>query len=293
MSELSLVKRFKQLASDYDNRPVVVRRGTVKSIMRFVQHEEWEVRHTAAETILLLAQHPDNKEPLCREPGFLDAVFEAYKSSEHADPKLHEVYSELFEELRSVLATTEDGDDGASSAVGPARDDGSIRTVKNRPTRVKQGATISRSLVLNVANLTAANQDELEELLQTIRGVVSYAIEPETRSVRVFGSTQTAALVAVLADGGFEVSVANDEEVERDENADGKPARPQPTYQSSFASKLNIFGDFDWRRTLVLHGIEGNSLQARLQKQKDERARKHQKDTSTMASMLNKLKSWW
>ena len=293
--ELTLVKRFHQLASDWDNRPVVVRRGTVKSIVRFMRHQEWEVRHTAAETILLLAKHPENKEPLCREPGFLDELFECYKSAEVNDPKLHDTYSEVFEELRSVLAAAEmPGNDEN----GPA-DGASIRTVRNRPTRVKHGASVSRSVTLTVANLTASTHAEMENTLQTTRGIVSYTIDVPDRCVRIFGSTPTAALVTVLTDCGFQVEVASDEAIARgsigDENGDAADFanKPQPTYKGSTFGRLNFFGDFDWKRTLVLHGIEGNSLQARLEQQKAERARKNQQEKGAMANLLGKLKSWW
>jgi hypothetical protein len=292
-TELSLVKRFHQLAQDYDNRPVVVRRGTVKSILRFMQHDDWEVKHEAAATVLLLAQHPDNKEALCREKGFLPTLFESYKDSEIADPRLHEIYSEVFEELRAVLAV-EEGQDALNAVDGTLsnRDDGSIRTVKNRPTRVAQGASSSRALTISVANLTPSTHDELENLLQTTRGVVSYTIDVPEKSVRIFLSTQTSALKLVLTDGGFDVDVVSEEAIERNEDAENAAA-PRPTYKTGGLRGLNIFGDVDWKRTLVLHGIEGNSLQARLERQKEERARKHEQSKSTMSTLLGKLKSWW
>jgi hypothetical protein len=301
-STVGLVKRFHQLASDYDNRPVVVQRGTVRSIMRFVGHEEWEVRSTAAETLLLLAKHPDNKEPLCREKGLIEAIFAEYRDTEGKDPELHDTYAAIFDELRSVLETDAAADAGDDEGATPQNDGHSVRTVQNRPTRVRQGAKASRSLLLTVVNLTPTTHDELDHLLQTTRGVVSYTIDCPTKAVRVFGSVVTAALRTVLEDGGFEVEVVSDDVVAGDADADAgdenasSAASGLPSYRQSGAqgsSRLNIFGNVDWRRTIVLHGIEGNSLQARLDRQKEERERKHAASKGAMSSFLGKLKSWW
>jgi len=293
--ELTLAKRFRTLANDMANRPVVARRGTLPSLLKFLQHHEWEVRHEAAHTILLLAQHPDNPEFLCREPAFIKTVYEAYKAAEMEDPELHGIFQKIFNELRHVLAQSEETthvlDEENENAVDHMA---SARVAKNRGTRVRQGAALSRSLVIKIENLSAATHDELEHLLQTIRGIISYTVDAPLKTVRMFVSTQTSVLVMVLSDGGFEVSVVSDEVVQRSTPDTMSESGYAPSYRSMAGATKQPSGSFsDFRRTLVLHGLESNSLQARVAKQKEEQQRKYQQERGTISGLLGKLKSWW
>lgn len=100
---LALVKRLKLLASDVDNQPVVCRRGILPSLLLFLQNTDPEVRHTAAETLVLLSSHSENPECLCRERGLVQIVVSSFRSSKDSDPVFYELCGTIIKNLGSAV----------------------------------------------------------------------------------------------------------------------------------------------------------------------------------------------
>lgn len=312
-SALVLAQRFLTLSQEYNNRPVVVRRGTLPSLMKLLANRSWEVRHTAAKTLELLAEHPQNPEFMCREKGLVQSLYDAFQESDISDPELHATLARVFDHLKQAL-----GGDAAGSQDDERMDDGglatgeSIRTVKNRPTRVKQGATTSRRVVLSVAGLSQPEvASGIEDLLQTTRGIVSYTVDPGSALVSLFTSLSTDTILTVLnGHTTVDCRVVSEEEFAAvaPPPSSSRGGVAMPSYGGQYrrggggilgaaTSSSARHGDpmAAFRHSLVIHGADSNSLASRIAREKeDEKRRQMESQRTSVSSFLSKLaKSWW
>lgn len=283
--DVAIAKRFHALSEEFANRPVVARRGTLPTLSRYLKSNSREVRYLAAQTLGLLAAHPENPELMCRESGLVDALFDVYKKSELEDPELHAAIGIIFSGLKVALKVSVADDQPA-----PNINDGeSVRTVKNRPHRIRQSSLQHRAVQLQVSNLTSANdRAELEEVLQTTRGVVSYTINDHDRMVTLQLSASTATLLKLLSDAGFNCDVVSDVAITRTPGLAGTGAT------ASYLPSTVLQDDgSDFRQSLVLHGVDHNTLATRLQRQREEQ-RKGSTERNAISSFIGKLTAgWW
>eukprot|EP00744_Colponema_vietnamica_P012106 GILI01017000.1.p1 GENE.GILI01017000.1~~GILI01017000.1.p1 ORF type:complete len:328 (-),score=78.30 GILI01017000.1:113-1096(-) len=318
VTEINIARRFLTLSQDFNNRPVVARRNTVPTLLRFLQHQDRDVRLCAAEALANLSDHPENPTFLCNEKGFVAVVFQVYKDSDVADPEVHDALTKVFESLRAVLAADEDrtkeqqqkqeaGNDKENHSPTKASknrfmaDGESARFAKNRRTRISNSITACRNMLIEIDGADEIVADgrkaAFDELLQTTRGVVSYSIDWANGRANLFLSTPTTVLVKLLEDSGFSISVAHESDPVQlgSPSHSARPAHGGPSYIRSGNLNANVY-DQVFRHTLVLHGSsEDNTLGARLQRQKEEENMKRTaKDKSHVAMFVSKLTAgWW
>mmetsp|Transcript_34493 Transcript_34493/g.40335 ORF Transcript_34493/g.40335 Transcript_34493/m.40335 type:complete len:323 (-) Transcript_34493:75-1043(-) len=315
--ELNLAKRYLSLVQDFKNRPVVARRNTIPSLLKLLKSTDVDVRLVAAETIALLAEHPDNPQFLCKEKEFLRTVYEAYHDSE-VDELFHSLLSRVFDALRVCLdeneseqartdehidpAVVESRPEPTSSNAPPVDGAESARIAKGRTTRILKSVGRCRTLTLQVwlateqrgNTLSPRVSSDLQELLHTTRGVVSFSIDSTEAKVTMFASTALLTLKQLLRDGGYECDVIGEVKLESSSvNADTNSSsnRSAPRYLDSIKS----FASSLYQNSLVLHGTDANTLASRLKQQKEEARRKrNQKEVSQVHSFLTKLTAgWW
>ncbi|ORC90324.1 uncharacterized protein TM35_000081220 [Trypanosoma theileri] len=239
-TELALVKRFHMLSKNYDNRPVIARRNTLPSLVRFVGSKDRETRQYALAALHLLAQHPENVELLAEQNGLVKEVFKVYKDTEYDDPELHDLSNELLNCLEPVLLGRDPRKETTSTAVvgssgsggGGGGGDGSslnestmndsfTMARRARAARVLRGvgSDVIHTVILDIPALDPQSGDDLatiEDIFQTTRGVVSYSVFLENRQARLFITCDTRAVQQVLSDAGFESIVVRDEVVGQD-----------------------------------------------------------------------------
>lgn len=309
-TELSIAQRIYTLAEDPAKRPVIVRRNTLPTLMRLIPHKDHKVRWTAVSALQLLSSHPDNIEPCCAEKGLLQLLYNTMKDAECTDPELYEITANIFANLKSALGNSnEDASDngahGAAADVG-----GSARIARNRTARVLKGsARECRSMTLKFGGAAASRKSlkdaagcgELEELLQTIRGVVSYSVDQSSRSATLFLSTPTATLLQVLRDEGFDdATVVGESAPQLSTSSNGGRGGgiggiPSYLAQDNGGSSSFFGAGIDFMKSLVVSGVDSNSLAARLKKQKEEEQRKKTAAAKGhVASFIGKMTaSWW
>ena len=302
--ELALVNRYAALSEAYDTRPVIARRGTLPSLLKFLRHPNREVRVGAVKTLLLLSAHPENPEVMCRQEGLVKALFALYKASESEDPELNESISGVFENLKPALGSASDGNANAENMPPAIADSGSVRTVKNRPTRIRSTGNVQfRTVVFAMHGMECQEDyDELGELLQTTKGVISYTLERcatdativaaatnfRPAQLNVYLSTPTATLLKLLIDQGFDAELVKETILDRHQVP---AAGTGPQYDNAAG---NQGGASAFRKSLVLHGAEANSLSERLRRQREEREKKTQEERGSISGFLSKLTaSWW
>lgn len=306
ISELSLARRYQALVREYNNRPIVARRNTVPALLKLLMSSEREVRLVAAEVIATLCDHPENPEFMCHEKDFLPTIYNAFQHSESADEELHIILGSVFDSLRVCLEEQQ-----ATAADQTRRADGeSARIASGRTTRVLKGAGKCRSLTLHV-EVAAASDDqedecaaaqvgrtlqraELDAVLHTIRGVVSFSVDIDASRCTLYTSTSTVAVLNILSDSGFRARVIEESDF-ADSSTSGYGDGVFAAARGGYIDSIKQLASSIYRNTLVLHGTDSNTLAARLKQQKEEAMRKkNQKEKSQINSFLSKLTTgWW
>lgn len=67
VNEVSVVTKLYKLALDPANQPYIVRRNILPTLVKFLSNKDTDVVQRSAETLQLLASHPDNPDYMCRE----------------------------------------------------------------------------------------------------------------------------------------------------------------------------------------------------------------------------------
>ena len=291
-SEVALSQRLRTLCEEYGNRPYIVRRGVLATLVKFLTNETREVRLNAAETLRLLSEHPENPEPMCKEKGLLQALATAYQTAEESDP-------EMFAAVGQVVTNLEAALDRRSEAVqqGAIINEGnSSMTTKNRGSRITNSLIgRTRTLVLEIPTLCDANAETLIDVLECTRGVVSFTIDTVLRTATLYTSTSTPTILRLLEDKGFIALV-------RSETTPQSVTHGSATRRGSNSGQMPQYlsgkgGNSDYVQSIVLHGFDGNSLSSRLERQKQEKTRaakeKNAQQLGLLGSFVNKLTGWW
>lgn len=293
VNELSLARRYHTLAKEYSHRPVVARRNTIPSLLKLLRSSDREVRLLAAETILFLAEHPENPEFLCHEKDFLACIYNEYQQSEATDAEIHGVVGNVFDHLRVCLEK-----EGEGASRGATADGESCRIAKGRSTRVARGVGQCRYVTVEIANASSHNLPQLEDSLHTIRGIVSYTMDIPTKRFTLYTSTPSGTIAKVLTDAGFTTVVISDMEAVVDEQENVGGFRKHSFAQGAAPGYLNSAfrgGASIYQHTLVLHGMDSNTLASRIQQQKEEEMRKKNRaEKSQLNKFMSKLTAgWW
>ncbi|KEG11744.1 hypothetical protein DQ04_02321080 [Trypanosoma grayi] len=321
-TELALVKRLHMLSKNYDNRPVIARRNTLPTLVRFLGSNDRETRQYSLAALHMLAQHPENVELLSGDRALVKEVHRVYKDAECDDPELHELANQILNCLEPVLQNNDPRKEearsanmGSSSSNGnldsSAAEDGFSLTRRARAARVLRGvgSDAIHTVVLDIPALDPRNVDDLatiEDIFQTTRGVLSYSVFVENKQARLFLTCETQAVQQVLSDSGFESIVVRDDVVGQDvfggpgaggsggthlnnnnnnrSYYDGDVSRRQPSYLESFTNSI-------YKTALVLRGggSQTDTLSSRVQQQHA----REQHGTSTLRQVANTLSKWW
>ena len=235
--DLSLVRRFFALSSEKANQPVVARRGTIPPLMRFMAHNDREVKTTALKTVERLSSHPENPTYLCQQKGLVSLLFGMYKETEGDDPELHELIAAIFQNLRPALAPCTNNENDPSGGARTGSPLALPRRVRDAFATVRRHQNIALSEFSCMIS-TEAVSGALDELLQTTRGITSYTIDLERCVITLYTTAPTATLLRILEDGGLQASVES-ELVLAQPNAASEPScTPPPGYITHRSCRL-------------------------------------------------------
>ncbi|KAJ9473159.1 hypothetical protein DIPPA_23745 [Diplonema papillatum] len=290
-TELTVVKRLHDLSGDVANQPYIARRGILPTLKKFMSNKNPEVQLTAVKTLRLLASHPDNPEFLVQEQGLLATVQSTYDTA--PDGVLKTELDAVLEHLRPVASATPAAEPEAPAAPSASTSSDSKnypsvapkhkRDVAPRAKAERQKA-VRRHMVLRADAINASNVDDLEHLLQYIRGMISYSIDTQNKTLTLFLSTPKHILLKHLADVGFTCEILEEAVVK----ATGGLTGHMPSYLSSGEQH-----ESDYKRSLVLTGggvtdHGSGSLAARLERQHKARS-KADEEKSTVGGFFSGL----
>nr|CCC94027.1 conserved hypothetical protein [Trypanosoma congolense IL3000] len=316
-TELALAKRFHMLSKNYNNRPVIARRNTLPTLIRFLRSNDRETRHYSLSALLLLAQHEENVELLSLERSLVQGVYDVYKDADYDDPQLHEIADQILNCLAPVLQSRDPrkAEQGGAACAGSSSGvietdslNGSFTSARRvRACRVLRGVGTDaiHTVLIDIPALdpnSGDNVETIEDILQTTRGVLSYSIFVENRQVRLFMTCETSFLQQVLLEAGFESVVVRDDVVNQDMFGNGgdaskgagsglgnssyyggAPDQRRPTYLESVANTI-------YQSAVVLSGssVDDNTLASRVQQQRA-REEKGESALSFLSKAFSKL----
>eukprot|EP00759_Apiculatamorpha_spiralis_P013165 PhF_6_TR19946/c1_g1_i2/m.29040 len=289
-SEIALSQRLRTLCEEYNNRPYIARRGVLPTLVKFLQNENHEVQMNAAETLRLLSEHPENPEPMCKEKGLLQALAAAYEATEEKDPEVFQVVAEIISNLESALEQRT----ARGPSVAPITEAESAMTSKNRGQRITQSVVgRTRTITLEIPTMSDANSASLVDLLECTRGVVSFTLDTVARTATLYTSTSTPTLLRLMEDKGFIAIVRSETNPQARQRRVSATPIQAPQYLSGSHE-----GSSEYLRSIVLHGVDGNSLSSRLERQKLEKAKnakeKNAKQVGQLTGFFQKITSgWW
>ena len=225
-TQVALSLRLLDLSYPYNHRPYIARRGVLDTLTRFLEQENVEVRINAAKTLLLLSEHPENPELMCRESGLLQALRVAYESVQEdgvnapvgnhdneiqtAENKTPEVT--LLHSLSQVVQNLENALEAKFESEESPYIEPCSAMVSKRPTaRVSQSQLQdTRKLVLDIPSLMSSSTDTLADLLESVRGVISFTMNLDSHEVTLHLTTPTPTLLRLLEDRGHLAVVRSD-----------------------------------------------------------------------------------
>eukprot|EP01064_Diplonema_japonicum_P032661 TRINITY_DN6193_c0_g2_i1.p1 TRINITY_DN6193_c0_g2~~TRINITY_DN6193_c0_g2_i1.p1 ORF type:complete len:294 (+),score=51.81 TRINITY_DN6193_c0_g2_i1:38-919(+) len=285
-TELSVVNRLLALSGDVANQPYIARRGILPTLKRFMTNGDIEVQLVAAKTLRLLASHPDNPDYIAAEAGMVQTVLTTYDGTESADLKAE--LEGVMAHLKAAAPTTSAS---SSSAKGKKKDGKTYPTVPEQHkkqlaprTRTEKTKIQRRHMLLKAPAVNSANVDDLEHLLQNIRGMISYSIDTQQQTLNLFLSTPKHILLKHLKDVGFECEVLE----EQIAKAHGATGGSTPSYLSSGQST-----ESDYKRSLVATGeakdVGSGSLAARLKEQHKNRNKASAEEKNSVTGFFTGL----
>eukprot|EP00760_Papus_ankaliazontas_P025474 PhM_4_TR2731/c0_g1_i1/m.100180 len=290
-NELALSGRVRGLCEDYSNRPYIVRRGVLSTLIKFLQHTSRDVQFNAAEALKLLSEHPENPEPMCKERGLLQALATAYQNTEGTDVEIFNLVADVVANLEAALDRKDQGRPSEGPQVNETQ---SAMTTKNRGNRIVHSVVgRTRTVVLDVPAMTENLTRDLGDLLECTRGVVSYTLDPMERTATLYTSTPTPTLLRLLEDKGFVAVVRSESNPQPRSSAQRRSSTAIPQYLTGKGAEGS-----DYMKTLVLHGMDTNSLSSRVERQKLEKARqakeKNARQVGQIQGFFQKMTAgWW
>ena len=251
-TEVALSKRLRILCTDYENRPYVVKRGVLPTLVKFLSHENLLIAVNAAESLHVLSEHPDNPTPMCKENALLPALSKAYQtystmasnpsirteqpydnaaddlqsvnteaSFSSTDPSSTPICAHLAELISKIVANLESSleEVGSPETAQPSQitDETSMWMNDSHSHARIQSSVIhqTRSVVLDIPSLTEDTVNQLATLLETIRGIISFTIDFNRHVVRLLLTTPTPTFLRILDDHGFIAIILHEENVQQ------------------------------------------------------------------------------
>ena len=261
---LTVVKRLHELSGDVANQPYIARRGILPTLKNFLGNSELEVQVIAARTLALLASHPDNPECISQEPGMIGAIVKAFQST--SDSELKETLDKVMGHLKTALPDAKKQPSQATTSNKKSYPSVPEHHKRQVAPRTKAGERVKaqrRHMVVRLPELNSSNVDDIEHLLQHIRGMISYSIDSQNKTLTLFLSTPRQILAKHLTDVGFQMEVVEETMAKQG----GKSSGPGPAYLSSGEPQ-----ESDYKRSLVVQGGDagggGSSLSSRLERQR-------------------------
>ncbi|KNH08487.1 hypothetical protein XU18_1056 [Perkinsela sp. CCAP 1560/4] len=249
-TDLALSKRLRVLCEDYENRPYVVKRGVLETILKFLSHENLIVATNAVEALLSLSEHPDNPTPMCREKALLPALSAAYQSYSAMATKL----SPTTEEFNSHSTDEQDAEDTTSTGFVDLSSPPTCAYLAEIITKIVSNLEKSleeitesefadedqvvyennmnlqgddshsritssvihqrRNVVLDIPSLAEENVNQLAKILENVDGIISFTIDFNRHIVRLLLTTPTPTFLRILDNHGFISIILQEENVQ-------------------------------------------------------------------------------
>mmetsp|Transcript_3417 Transcript_3417/g.5036 ORF Transcript_3417/g.5036 Transcript_3417/m.5036 type:complete len:286 (+) Transcript_3417:213-1070(+) len=276
---LKVVLRIRNLARDYDSRPIIVRRGVLLSLLNFIQSTNIDnVQTVAAEALKLLSSHPDNKLRIAQEPNLVETLCHV-ASEVHVQTFVVDTITNL-----SSYLTTEQRE---LCKTNPILGDALMQSKsKNKKKRKKKRNVVFRVEPMN----TEESRHKLKRIILSTKGTISYTLSAPDSRVNIYTRTKTERFVDLFSRNGFKAVVLSDavceSEYEADKNDMEDKENQKPQYLDPEKRKQQITNA---RRSLAR---TGDSLQARLAKRKAAE-NQNDDDEGTMSRIFSRVTSYF
>ena len=319
-TEIALSKRLRILCTEYDNRPYVVKRGVLPTLVKFLSHDNLLIAANAAESLHLLSEHPENPTPMCKENALLPSLSKAYQTysamagvpSPRRDPTLSAASDDLRSEATEASFSSTDPSntpmcthiadiiakivtnlevsitepDVPETAQPTQQDDERGAWVQESyPNGRIQSSVIhqTRSVVLDIPSLTEDTVNQLATLLETIRGIISFTIDFNRHVVRLLLTTPTPTFLRILDDNGFISIILQEENVEQNNfHHIGDGNTPQYITENEYRRERRVHHS-NSKSSLVVHGRR---------RSKHKKDRRHGDKGAEGQTFLGRLASW-
>lgn len=197
-----IVNRLRTLALDYDSRPIIVRRGVLPNLIRFLKSEDEQVKLLASETLRLLASHPENPKIMSEEANLVSTVCKVLNNkATHSTIKsnLQEVLINLADFL-----TEEQKESSLSLQV-------LLQTLKRKQQEPRDQHR-KRNLVLSAEQLNSESaRHEIQEVILSVKGIISFTCNIPERTIHLYTRTEPAIIMRALNDAGYESKIISDD----------------------------------------------------------------------------------
>lgn len=340
--------KLRTLSIDPANQPFIARRGVLPTLIGFVDGSNAEVRVIGAESMRFLSSHPDNRKLMAEEPNLVDTLCKAFNNSA-TEPILREVIGDILlylsdhlseahrnqslsltqvlafsksQQLHDACSTpVSDKTKSFTSASSAAAPLSNSTANSNNGSSSSSSLTHKRNLVLSVPNLkTDENQQQLQKVLLSIRGTISFRVNLQQKSVALYTKTTTDKILHVLESSKFPATVLKETDAETPSSSNSNSNDKENSKQSSKSSSssaastnsttttTNINGpsspgspkylrkdaieasESEYKRSLVATSGATDSLEARIAKQKQQK-QKAVEEKAGMSRFLSKISS--
>jgi hypothetical protein len=290
---LRVANKLRTLAQDYDNRPVIVRRGVLPSLITFLNNDTIEIRIIASETLSLLSSHPDNKQIMSAEPNLINSVCTQFKATTSAqegqkEAVLRSNVSDILSNLIDYLSEEQMQQAGLSLKEV-------LKTLRTKEQQLEQTKQIKKhNLIIEVDELRKgeAARQALQKVILQAKGTISYTISVADRRVNLYTRTSTEKILGLFSEKGFTCNVVQDVICETEyrkptakKNTEEDKENREPKYLSPEKKKQ----DLAYKNSLVSHGdsYEARLAQARAKKDKKEK----EQESGGVSRFLTKITS--
>lgn len=198
-----IVTRLRTLAQEYENRPIIVRRGVLPSLVNFLNHENPEIQTKAAETLLFLSIHPENKEAMHNEPNLVDELCKIMQSQR----SIRDIAKDVLVNLAEYIT---DENIAKYECLKTVVQSVNRQEAQRRRKLAKLGK--KKNLVLSVEKL---NNEEARRKIQTMilncKGTISYTMNVPHRRVDLYTRSKTKFVLEMFEKEGFPAQLISKE----------------------------------------------------------------------------------
>jgi len=211
---IRVANKIRGIAQDPQHRPYIIRRGILPSIITFAQNEATEVRIIAMDILRILASHPDNKEPMSKEPSLISSVCAVMKGTEPGG--LYEKEATLRSYSIEVLVALSDFlTEEQLQKEGVSLKEILVKTLRAKEQQLEQTSSKQNkkhNLVLEIDDLKRGEivRAQLQKIILQIKGNISSTISIAERRVHLYTRAPTETIIKLFAEKGFTCQVKSD-----------------------------------------------------------------------------------